>query len=152
MNIFPEIKELELPFEYEDETQTVGYGTEYLFDFAKREFVLESRMPKEVNGKAAVACWIEKKIRTQKDEWEIYSQTRYGVNLTDLIFGKSYPLSFVKSEVTREITDALIEHPEIKNILEWEFEMKDDMLKVSFTVVLANEENITKEVLLGGNY
>lgn len=152
MSIFPYIKELELPYNFEEEVISKGYGIDFEYDFKKGDFVLLDGAPKQVNDKGAIAVWIEKIMRTQKDKWQIYANTNYGVNLEDLIFGKAYPLSFVKAEVKRELTTSILQHNEIRKLDNWDFKLEDEILKVKFTVYLKNEETISKEMIFGETY
>ena len=150
--IFPRIIELELPYSYEENAAIQGLGTDFAYDFKKGDFILENGQPKKINGKAAIAVWIEKVMRTQIYRWPIYETLPYGTNIEDLVIGKYFPIAVVKSELIRELTEAITKHPEISYLDTWEFQYDEDseFLNVEFTVHLENEESFKKEVLMVG--
>ena len=61
-------------------------------------------------------------------------------------------MAVVKSELIRELTEAITKHPEISYLDTWEFQYDEDseFLNVEFTVHLENEESFNKEVLMVG--
>lgn len=136
--MFPEITELELPKTTQEIEQRQGIGRSFLFDFKKGDFILENGKPVEIDGVKAIQVWIEKILRTQKFKWKIYEDTSYGTTIEDLIVGHGYPMSFLESELKREITEGLLKHPKIESLSEWKFLREKDKLYVIFTVNLQN--------------
>lgn len=123
-------------------------GKSFLFDFEKGDFILQDGKLVEVEGNESIKIWIEKILRTEKFKFKIYERiedtNEYGITLQDLITGYDYPLEFIKSEIEREISEALIKHPSIDSIEEWNIEKSNPVLKISFKVVL-NDGNILSE-------
>lgn len=142
--ILPKITELELPKQEENEVQDLGKS--FLFDFKKGDFALRDGRLVEIEGIKAIQVWIEKVLRTQKFRWVIYEDVNYGCTIEDLIIGHSYPKSFLESELKREITDAVLKHPQIESLSDWDFVRVDDKLRVIFTVNLYDGETFNQEV------
>lgn len=142
--ILPKITELELPKQEENEVQDLGKS--FLFDFKKGDFVLKDGRLVEIEGIKAIQVWIEKVLRTQKFRWGIYKDVDYGCTIEDLIVGNSYPKSFLESELKREITDAVLKHPLIESLINWDFVRTDDKLRVIFTVNLLDGKTFNQEV------
>lgn len=144
--MLPEITELRLPQTAETTDQVQDLGKSFLFDFEKGDFVLKDGKPVETDGIEAIKVWIEKVLRTQKTKWKIYEGTDYGTTIEDLIVGHGYPMSFLESELKREITEALLKHPRIESLSSWEFRRDKDKLYVVFTVGLKDGKTFGKEV------
>lgn len=144
--ILPEITELELP--KQEERKIENLGKSFLFDFKKGDFALKDGRLVEIEGIKAIQVWIEKILRTQKFRWGIYDGVDYGATIEDLIVGHSYPKSFLESELKREITDAVLKHPQIESLTDWDFIRVNDKLRVVFTVILKDGETFNQEVNL----
>lgn len=105
------------------------------FDFKKGEFLMKNRNPIELSGIDALKLWIEKCIRTQLGRYAIYSGTRYGANIEDLVIGKSYEFDFAESELRREIEEALLQNEDIERIENFTAEKNGTELIVRFTLL-----------------
>lgn len=132
-------------------TDTSNISKSFLFDFKKGDFVLQDGKLIVVENIEALKIWIEKILRTEKFKFKIYEnaenrEDEYGVTIRDLITGYDYPIEFVKSEIEREITDALLKHPMIENLSEWDIEKENPVLKVSFKVALKDGNILDQEV------
>ncbi len=144
--MLPEIAELKLPEVTQETEQKKDLGKSFLFDFKKKDFILENGRLIEIDGIKAIQVWIEKILRTQKFKWKIYEGTDYGTTIEDLIVGHGYPKSFLESELKREITEALLKHRRIESLSEWEFKRESDKLHVLFKVNLKDGETFNEEV------
>ena len=129
--MLPKTIELEFETVTEDIPQT---GKSFLFDFEKGDFVLKDGKLVSVEGLEALKVWIEKTLRTERFKFEVYEGTEYGSRIQDLI-GSVYPLDFIKIELEREITEALIIHPEIEQLIGWIFTLNNGLLTVKFEVI-----------------
>lgn len=131
-------------------TDVINVGKSFLFDFNKGDFVLQDGKFIEVYGDESLKVWIEKILRTEKFKFKIYEKyndtDEYGITLQDLITGYDYPLDFVKSEVEREVTNALLKHPAINRLENWNIEKNNPALKISFVVVLKDGTTLNEEV------
>lgn len=135
MSIFPTIEN--------DTTEEFEYnGTMLDFDFDANEFNLEYGNPKLLNGEDALKKWIEKALKTEKGRYTIYDSEEYGAQIEDLVTGNTYSSGFIKSELQREITEALYKNSYITNVDNFAFAQIDGMLTVSFKV------NYTLEVTI----
>lgn len=125
-------------------------GKSFLFDFDKGDFVLKDGKLVEIEDLEALKVWIQKVLRTEKFKFKIYSKQdkrlEYGITLQDLIVGYNYPKEFVEAEVKREVTEALLKHPLINNLDNWNIEKNNPVLRISFKVNLKDGRNIIEGV------
>jgi hypothetical protein len=67
----------------------------------------------------------------------------YGTALETLLIGRTIPGELAVSEISREIRRALIQHPEVKEILKFDISLTDDDAALFFTVETTTGETIT---------
>lgn len=135
------------------EEQNLDLGVTYLFDFEKGDFVYENGAPVEVTGVEAIKVWVSKILRTEKYRFTVYegADFDYGVTLEDYLVGNKYPLPFVESEIKRQITEAVLQHPRIQFLSDWHLSREDDELIVAFRINLIGGESVQwGEVLKSG--
>lgn len=148
--MFPDISNIDIQTNINENIEKKYIGKSYLFDFEKGEFVIRDGKLVEVEGIESVKVWIAKIIHTQKGRFKIYKKEiqglEYGVKLEDLIIGHNYPQNFVESEIKREITAALIKHPLIDSLSNWKVQKNNPLVKISFTVHLKDGNSFDKEV------
>ncbi|MCG8501408.1 MAG: DUF2634 domain-containing protein [Firmicutes bacterium] len=130
--------------------QGAATGKSFLFDFGAGDFVLQDGKLVEVTGSDALKMWIEKMLRTEKNRFEIYQDTDYGVSIEDVIIGQRYEQSFIESEIKREISEALIKHPLVRRISNFSIKREDTRAVVGFTVTLSGDQSFQQEVMLDG--
>jgi len=110
-------------------------GKSFLFDFNSGEFKLQHGKLSTIERLESLKSWINKILRTDKNKYEIYKNTSYGVeNLKDLL-ASNYPFEFIKAEIERSIKEALLKNKNIKSVERFEFERNNRLLKVSFDVI-----------------
>jgi hypothetical protein len=134
VNIFPETADL--PQSATTDTIKYGFGKSFLFDFNKGDFDLKDGKLQTTEDAAALKVWIEKILRTKRDEYEIYAGTPYGSRFDDLVVGSTYPPAFVDSELRREVEDALTQNPQIITISDFTVDRAADKCVISFNVIL----------------
>lgn len=131
----------------------LNIGTNFLYDFDKGDFVVKDGKLVKVEGKDAIKIWIEKQIRTEKFKYEIYKQddreSEYGIGIKQLL-GKKLPQYYVESEMKRQITESLLEHPSISSIENFRVAMERTTARIYFRVVLDGEEDFIHEVIVNG--
>lgn len=112
-----------------------NFGKTFLFDFDQGEFVINDGKLKVIDGKEAVIMWIAKMIKTDKGKCSIYNITDgdYGIRLIDLLDSSS-PVGFIYADIQKNITAALMQHPDIFNVSEFVFDRSKRTLIVSFNV------------------
>ena len=115
-----------------------SFGKSFLFDFNKGDFVLRDGKMTVAEDVAALRVWIEKIMRTKRDEYKIYEGTPYGSRFDDLVVGSVFPPAFIDSELRREVEEALTQNPQIITISEFEVDRSASNCTVSFTVTLAS--------------
>lgn len=138
-----------------ERTSDLGIGKSFLFDFEKSDFVIKDGKLIVIKDTEALKVWIEKILKTERFKFEIYNvdedqdqNTEYGVTLIDLLIGYDYPISFVESEIKREITEALQRHPLIQSLEEWEIKKDNPLISVGFKVLLTDGSILEQEVKL----
>lgn len=87
---------------------------------------------KILEGKAAIKMWIYKALLTNRYIYPIYSWD-YGQDLEELI-GQGYETDFIKSEVERRVQECLIINEHIKGCHNFNINLINDKLQISFTV------------------
>jgi phage baseplate assembly protein W len=128
--MFPKTQDLTVAVA-EDTTVT---DKSFLFDFTAGEFVIRDGKLVECDGIEAIKIWVEKILRTEKGRFAIYSGTDYGCHLEDLIVGSNFTAAFIESELRREVTDSLMQNPQIKNISNFEVIRGTNSITVSMEV------------------
>ncbi|SDJ76123.1 DUF2634 domain-containing protein [Salimicrobium halophilum] len=133
--MFPKVTKLEqvemATQAYEEEL--TDHGHSYLFDFDLGDFVLRDGAPVKAEGKEAVKMWVEMAIRTQKNRYDAYEGSTFGVQ-TDDLRGHVYSREFVQTELQREIRETLTVHPAIESISNFSFERDGSLLRIAFTL------------------
>lgn len=142
--MLPEITQLEINLNQEEDLPTAGKS--FLFDFTLGEFVLKDGKLVELVDTESIKMWIQKVLRTEKFRFKVYEDINYGLTIEDLIVGHDYSQAFIESEIKREVTEALSNHPMIQSLTEWEIVKDNPTLRIAFTVNLVNGQTITEVV------
>ncbi|QEK12573.1 DUF2634 domain-containing protein [Crassaminicella thermophila] len=134
----------------EKNTIQQNLGTSFLFDFTEGDFVIRDGKLVKAEDIEAIKVWIEKILRTEKFKFKIYEKEdineEYGITIKKLIMGKKLPFGFIRSELKREITEALLKHPMIVDINNFRTIQERATLKVFFTVNLEDGRTFDQEV------
>ncbi|KYH35826.1 hypothetical protein CLTEP_02190 [Clostridium tepidiprofundi DSM 19306] len=134
----------------DEKTSENKLGKSFLFDFSKGDFILKGGKLIETSEIEAIKVWIEKVLRTEKFKFKIYEKQdkkrEYGVTIRELLIGNKYPQAFVQSELKREITEALLKHPQIETIKEFTTDKAYTTLNIYFTVILKDARSFEQEV------
>ena len=125
-------------------------GKSFLFNFSKGDFELQDGQPVISDEETSIKVWIEKILRTEKNRYKIYNNTPYGCQLEDLIIGNNYPASFVESELQREVSEAILQHPKISSIADFQINRLPSSVEVTFSVILKTGAVIQEGVVLDG--
>lgn len=124
------------------ETQQTNLPTKtYRIDFNRSEIYSQFIDEDEALRQAAV-----KIIFTMRDQYLVYSSD-YGCEIWYLI-GKNYSIDFLKMEVPRLITEALMEDDRIKDVTNFTVDKVDDNLNVSFDLTSNFGKNVNVEVTI----
>lgn len=126
----------------------VAVGKSFLFDFATGDFVVQNGRLVECNGTESIKMWIEKVLRTEKGRFKIYDDTEYGCRLEDLLIGNNYPVSFIESELKREIEEALLQNPQISAVSNFTLERGVNSITVRMEVEMGDSGTDTVTVTL----
>lgn len=98
-----------------NETIIIDRGINFLFDFNKRDFVLQDGKFVGLTGDAGVVFWIEKIIRTEYERAIVYWNTGYGFGIEKFI-GVALPPSIIKLQFEDNLKKSLYQHERIKSI------------------------------------
>lgn len=112
----------------------------FAFDFKVGEFILKNGSPIILTGIDALKLWIEKCIRTQLNRYSIYKGRQYGVNIEDLVIGKSYGLDFAESELRRELETALLQNEDIYSMSAFSIKNNRSVMTIYFTLITSYGE------------
>lgn len=145
--------------ELEGEEDLLYNETSYLYDFDKGDFVYKNGNPVLVRGREAIKIWVEKALRTRIYTYDIYDETdeeglleqrEYGSNIWRIIRGNKFPELMVHAETKRDVEETLSYNDKIKGIEDYEIELgtinKSHLLKISFKIILVNDEELDMEV------
>jgi len=135
----PQITELEFKIQ-ETPKDLSTIGKSFLFDFKTGDFIVKDGRLVKLKDIEALKIWIEKVIRTEKFRFKIYENIDYGISIEDLIIGYDYSQSFIESEIKREVTETLLEHPMINSLNEWKITKDNPKVTIEFKVNLINGE------------
>ena len=105
---------------------TIDTHKEYAFSFEDGKLI-----GKVLEGKEALKVWIYKTLLTTRYIYPIYTWD-YGQDLDELI-GKGYEKGFIESEVERRIKECLLVNDKITSCSNFEINLVNDNLQVSFT-------------------
>jgi hypothetical protein len=144
--MFPQTTDL--PNETVINNETATMGKSYIFDFTTGDFIINDGRLVVSDDVTAIKVWIEKILRTEKGRFAVYEGLNYGTSLEDLIIGTNYSISFVESELKREIEEALFQHPHISSISGLTLTRDEAGITAEFTVVLKDGTAIDSEVNL----
>lgn len=123
MSLFPFVNEEEII-----ETSTNKIPKEYEINFETGQLT-----GRKVEGVEAVKTWILKVMKSERYKYVAYSFD-YGVEIEKFI-GKNYDESLIKSELARNVEEALKINPYIKGIEGFNSSFKGTILKCDFTVI-----------------
>lgn len=112
----------------------------FAFDFKVGEFIMKNGSPVILTGVDALKLWIQKCIRTQLDRYSIYKGKRYGVNIEDLVIGKSYGLDFAESELRRELETALLLNEDIYSLSAFSIKNNKSVMTIYFKLITSYGE------------
>ena len=123
----------------------------FVFDFETGDFVVEDGKVKQCVGDEAIEIWAQKICRTEKNRFNIYKDTAYGVVIEDLIVGARYTIDFVESELRRELEEALLQNEQIIGLASFDCEYTgNDKLIARVEIITKTNGILTQEVIYGG--
>jgi hypothetical protein len=125
-------------------------GKSFKFDFDTGDFVIQDGNLVVASDYESTKIWIQKILKTEKFKFKIYEKDdttmEYGITLMDLITSNNYPLSYLKAEITREITETLLLNSVIASVDNFVFNRNKLILSVTFNVTLVDGTIIESEV------
>jgi len=135
-------------------SQGASLGKVFLFDFNKRQYVLQDGKPVEASYEQAISQWVIKLLITELDQYPVYRKTNFGLRFKHFIGRRDLPIGVINSELKRQIEEKLKLHPQITGVTDFSFTREGGKGKMSFTVqTLRGVIEITEsEVALDGRY
>lgn len=119
----------------EEITTTTGTKT-FVFDFTKGDFLTTDGKLRAVDGLEALKVRIEKVLKTEKFRFKVYeteTDEEYGATLLEYV-NSGHPLQYIKAELEREISEVLMQDPDITSVDSFAFNRQKRTLVSSFTV------------------
>jgi len=110
-------------------------GINFLFDFTKREFVLQDGKFIGLSGDAAVVFWIEKTIRTEYERAQVYKNTDYGFG-TERFIGVALPPAIIKLQFEDNLKKSIYQHERIKSINNFTLTKIADSSEVEISMII----------------
>lgn len=146
MGILPEIEIEKYIFETSvEEKSDVVLGKTFLIDFSKKCMLKRDGKLIKTDDERSVRMWIEKVLLTEKNKWEIYKNTTYGMEYKENLLSKRFPTPFLQAEFIRELDETLAKHPKILYIKDLKVRMIHHTLQTSFNVILKDFKSFTWE-------
>ena len=105
-----------------------------LFDFEKGEFVTLNGHIKTVIGKEALKVWIQKVLRTELNNYEIYIGTGYGTELETHLIGRVYPKDYIRVEIGESVKTTLLKHDNVTDVKINNIEIDGNKINWNITV------------------
>lgn len=106
----------ELTISDEETLPNSTLGKVFLFDFAEQKYVLRDGKPVEASYEEAIKQWMAMLLITERDKYNVYSGTDFGIELAKFIGRKDIPMATITSEVSRQISETAVLHPEVTGI------------------------------------
>ncbi len=142
--MFPEIDyDFEAEEIQEPEMLLATIGRTPLFDFKNNRYVVKDGKVVECTQEEAVRQWVGFLVKTAADKYRVYDGTEFGTYIENYIGYKD--AAFVSSEIKREIEEKVELNRAIDRIEEFDAEKEGDKLKITLTVVMADETEVEVE-------
>lgn len=119
---------------------------EPLFDFDTGDFVIVAGRPRLAVGRERVEGYIKKVLATQRDRYGIYHNSGYGIDVESII-GKNFNRDYIKSELKREISEALLKCDDILAVNSFSADIDGSKVTVRFSVTTQYGKYDTEEEL-----
>ena len=130
----------------EEITESIKIGRTPLYDFDKHEYVIKDGKVVECTQKEAVRQWIGFMIKTKLGKYRVYDDTEFGSNVESFIGYKYDNAGYVVSEIEREIEEGAELCAAIDSIEDFDHEMNNGVLHITFTIVLASGDTMEVEM------
>jgi hypothetical protein len=118
--------------ETSDKRESSDFGKEIGWDFETNQPIVINGDIQIVEGVDALKIWVEKALRTERYKWPVYKWT-YGSdierNLESGLIGAA-----LHQAIKQSITDALVYHPHISQVMNFEFKSDGDLLAIAVEV------------------
>lgn len=125
-----------------EEVEGRPFGRSWLFDFERGQFLRPGADPTRAIGLDSLKMWVLNTLYTERFGSPIHDDD-FGVELLDAAIGRQLTAE-VTSAVSSTIREALVIHDRIVEVEDFEFasDADDDVLLVSFTVVLDSQDRV----------
>lgn len=136
-----------------EETTTEEVGNDFLFDYETGQHIMANALLKECTELESVKQYIQNVLRTKANAYKVYTKEEtevFGISVYDYLGQRSLPMGYINSELKREVTEQLLNHPLIESISNWTGEREKRNLVISFTVTLTDGNIIEETLTVGG--
>lgn len=130
----------------EEITESIKIGRTPLYDFDRQEYVIRDGKVVECTQEEAVRQWTGFLIKTKLGKYRVYDDTEFGSNVESFIGYKYDNVGYVVSEIEREIEEGAELCAAIDSIEDFDHEMSNGVLRITFTIVLASGDTMEVEM------
>ena len=130
----------------EEITESIKIGRTPLYEFDRQEYVIRDGKVVECTQEEAARQWLGFFIKTKLGKYRVYDDTEFGSNVESYIGYKFDNSGFVASEIERELEEGAEMCRAIDSIEDFEYEMSNGVLHITFAIVLATGDVMKEEI------
>lgn len=139
----------------EESTETTAeeVGNDFLFDYTTGQHIISNSLLTECTEVESVRQFIQNVLRTKANAYKVYTTEEtdiFGISVYDYLGQRTLPMGYINSELKREVTEQLLNHPYISSVSNWVGKREKRGLEVSFTVALSDGIIIEETQIVGG--
>lgn len=134
------------------ETAPEEVGTDFIYDYGTNQHLIKNGVPEKESVFIGVKQFVENVLRTPANRYGVYTEGEsevFGLTVYNYIGERSLPAGYLNSELKREVTENLLRHPLITDVIDWSGERERHGLRISFAVVLTDDSIINFSELIG---
>lgn len=122
------------------EVPRIPMGKSWMFDVAQKRFVMHGSSPAETHGLNTLKAWIYLALNVARAAHPIYSD-EYGMD--DPYRLVAWPdEGEYRAAYQQDVINTLRQHDRILEVGDFQYELADDALYITFTVLTDEEENL----------
>jgi hypothetical protein len=121
--------------------ETSEVGCDFLFDYETGQHIMKNAMLTECTVLQGIQQYIQNVLRTKINTYGVYTKGEtdaFGVSIYNYLGTRTLPMAYLNSELKREVTMQLKEHPLIASVSEWTGERERQGLSIAFKVTLTD--------------
>ena len=127
------------------ENTTEEVGVDFVFDYKTGQHTMKNGLLAECTAIQSIQQFIQNVLRTKVKAYKVYIEGEtdtFGISVYNYLYQRTLPMGYVNSELKREVTQQLLNHPLINSVSNWQGERERRGLHISFTVTLTDSADI----------